>query len=81
MPFSRTLEWEVPFARWFGDGKLNVAENCIDRHVRNGLGDKVAYHWIGEPGDTRTLTFSDLHREVQKAANALKELESAQVTA
>ncbi|MFV2062788.1 MAG: acetate--CoA ligase [Chloroflexota bacterium] len=73
-PFSKTLTWDAPFAKWFEDGKLNVSENCIDRHVENGLGDKVAYHWIGEPGDTRTLTFSDLHREVQKAANALKEL-------
>ncbi len=73
-PFSRTLTWELPFARWFEDGKLNVSENCIDRHVDAGSGDKVAYHWIGEPGDTRTLTFDDLHREVQKAANALKEL-------
>ncbi len=73
-PFGRTLDWEPPFARWFEGGKLNVAENCLDRHVEAGLGDKVAYHWIGEPGDTRTLTFADLHREVQKAANALREL-------
>ena len=50
------------------------AYNCVDRHVERGLGDKVAYHWIGEPGDTRTLTFRDLQREVSKAANALKEL-------
>jgi acetyl-CoA synthetase len=73
-PFTTTLEWDLPFAKWFADGKLNVAYNCVDRHVRNGLGDKVAYHWIGEPGDTRTITYADLHREVQKAANALKEL-------
>jgi acetyl-CoA synthetase len=53
---------------------LNVSENCLDRHVEAGLGDKVAYHWIGEPGDTRRLTYADLHREVQKAANALLEL-------
>ncbi len=51
-----------------------MAYNCVDRHVERGLGDKVAYHWIGEPGDTRTLTFGDLQREVSKAANALKEL-------
>ncbi len=51
-----------------------MAYNCVDRHVKNGLGDKVAYHWIGEPGEMRTLTYADLHREVQKAANALKEL-------
>jgi acetyl-CoA synthetase len=73
-PFSTTLHWELPFARWFEDGKLNVSENCLDRHIDAGLGDKVAYHWIGEPGDTRRLTYADLHREVQKAANALLEL-------
>ena len=73
-PFTTTLTWELPFARWFEDGRLNVSENCLDRHVEAGLGDKVAYHWIGEPGDTRTLTYADLHREVQKAANALLEL-------
>jgi acetyl-CoA synthetase len=73
-PFETTLEWDLPFAKWFSGGELNVAYNCVDRHVENGLGDKVAYHWIGEPGDTRTLTFSDLKREVSKAANALKEL-------
>ncbi len=73
-PFTRTLSWDLPFARWFEDGTLNVSENCVDRHVAAGNGDKVAYHWIGEPGDTRTITFADLHREVQKAANALKEL-------
>jgi acetyl-CoA synthetase len=73
-PFETTLEWDLPFAKWFTGGELNVAYNCVDRHVENGLGDKVAYHWIGEPGDTRTLTFADLKREVSKAANALKEL-------
>ena len=73
-PFDKTLEWELPFAKWFTGGELNVAYNCVDRHVENGLGDKVAYHWIGEPGDTRTLTFRDLLREVSKTANALKEL-------
>jgi acetyl-CoA synthetase len=73
-PFTTTLEWDLPFAKWFLGGKLNIAYNCVDRHVKNGLGDKVAYHWIGEPGDTRTVTYADLHREVQKAANALKEL-------
>jgi acetyl-CoA synthetase len=73
-PFTTTLEWELPFAKWFIGGKLNLTYNCVDRHVKNGLGDKVAYHWIGEPGDTRTVTYADLHREVQKAANALKEL-------
>ncbi len=73
-PFGTTLEWDLPFAKWFVGGELNVAYNCIDRHVEAGLGDKVAYHWIGEPGDTRTLTYADLLREVGKTANALKEL-------
>ena len=73
-PFDTTLEWDLPFAKWFTGGKLNIAYNCVDRHVANGLGDKVAYHWIGEPGDTRTLTYADLLREVCKTANALKEL-------
>jgi acetyl-CoA synthetase len=72
--FHKTLEWDLPFAKWFVGGELNVAYNCVDRHVERGLGDKVAYHWIGEPGDTRTITYADLHREVQKTANALKEL-------
>ena len=54
--------------------QLNVAYNCVDRHVENGIGDKVAYHWIGEPGDKRTITYRDLQREVSKAANALLEL-------
>jgi acetyl-CoA synthetase len=73
-PFKSTLEWDLPFAKWFVGGTLNIAYNCVDRHVEAGLGDKIAYHWIGEPGDTRTLTFADLKRDVSKAANALKEL-------
>ena len=73
-PFGETLEWDLPFAKWFVGGELNVAYNCVDRHVERGLGDKVAYHWIGEPGDTRTLTYADLMRETSKAANALLEL-------
>ncbi len=73
-PFETALEWDLPFAKWFVGGELNVAYNCLDRHVEAGLGDKVAYHWIGEPGDTRTLTYADLMREVGKAANALREL-------
>ena len=73
-PFEQTLEWDLPFAKWFLGGELNVTYNCVDRHVERGLGDKVAYHWIGEPGDTRTLTYRDLQAEVNRAANALKEL-------
>ncbi len=73
-PFETTLEWDLPFAKWFVGGRLNLTYNCVDRHVEAGLGDKVAYHWIGEPGDTRTLTYADLLREVSKSANALLEL-------
>ncbi|MEQ4720879.1 acetate--CoA ligase [Nonomuraea sp. B19D2] len=73
--WEKTLEWNPPFAKWFIGGELNVAYNCVDRHVEEGRGDKVAYYWEGEPeGDTRTLTYHDLKREVSKAANALQEL-------
>jgi acetyl-CoA synthetase len=68
------LDWQPPYAKWFVGGKLNVAHNCVDRHVEAGHGDQVAYHWEGEPGDTRTITYADLLDEVQRAANALKEL-------
>ncbi|MEY2431291.1 MAG: acetyl-CoA synthetase [Acidimicrobiaceae bacterium] len=67
-------EWNLPFAKWFVGGKLNVSHNCLDRHVAAGRGDKVAYYWEGEPGDTRTITYADLLAEVQKFANALKSL-------
>jgi acetyl-CoA synthetase len=74
-PFERLLEWEPPYSKWYLGGKLNVCFNCVDRHVDAGLGDKVAYHWEGEPvGDRRTLTFADLQREVVRFANGLKEL-------
>jgi acetyl-CoA synthetase len=73
-PFTETLDWQPPFARWFGDGQLNVSVNCIDRHVATGHGEQVAYHWVGEPGDTRTITFADLLRDVSQAANALRAL-------
>jgi len=72
--WDKVLEWDPPFAQWFVGGKLNVAYNCIDRHVEAGKGDKVAFHWIGEPGDTKSLTYSALLIEVSKTANALKEL-------
>src|SRR5688572_24086692 len=68
------LEWEPPFAKWFVGGKLNVCHNAVDRHVVAGRGDKVAYHWEGEPGDTRTITYADLLAEVQQFANVLKGL-------
>ncbi|TKK89854.1 acetate--CoA ligase [Herbidospora galbida] len=70
-----TLEWEAPFAKWFVGGKLNIAYNCVDRHVEAGNGDKVAFYWEGEPeGDSRVITYADLQKEVSKAANALTEL-------
>jgi acetyl-CoA synthetase len=73
--WDRVLDWDKPpFAKWFVGGKLNVAYNCLDRHVEAGHGDRVAYHWEGEPGDTRTLTYGELTQEVCRAANALLEL-------
>ncbi|MFE7312782.1 acetate--CoA ligase [Streptomyces sp. NPDC057555] len=72
---TETLDWSnPPFAKWFADGKLNVAYNCVDRHVENGLGDRVAIHFEGEPGDSRAITYAELKDEVSKAANALIEL-------
>ncbi|WP_313407031.1 acetate--CoA ligase [Aeromicrobium sp.] len=74
-PFTEVLDWtNPPFAKWFVGGKLNVAYNCVDRHVENGLGDKVAFHFVGEPGDTRDITYAQLKDEVSKAANAITEL-------
>ncbi len=71
-PWEQTLDWsEPPFAKWFVGGRLNVAVNCIDRHVAAGLGDRVAYHWEGEPGDTRTITYAELQRMVCQVANTL----------
>ncbi|ORA18072.1 acetate--CoA ligase [Mycobacterium arosiense] len=75
-PFTEVLDWsQAPVAKWFADGKLNVAYNCVDRHVEAGHGDRVAIHWEGEPvGDHRSLTYADLQAEVCKAANALTDL-------
>jgi len=73
-PFTRVLSWDPPYARWFEDGVLNVSVNCLDRHVRAGLGGRTAYHWEGEPGDTRTITYQELLDETSRCANALKEL-------
>ncbi len=64
---------QAPFFKWFTDGTLNVSYNCLDRHL-DTIGDKVAYHWVGEPGDTRTFTYRELHDEVSRFANALTEL-------
>ena len=73
-PWHTALEWDLPFAKWFVGGKLNVSYNCLDRHVLAGRGDKIAYHWEGEPGDTKTITYAQLLDEVQRCANALKAL-------
>ncbi|WP_157155233.1 acetate--CoA ligase [Diaminobutyricimonas sp. LJ205] len=74
-PFTQTLDWNnAPFARWFADGRLNVAYNCLDRHVIAGNGDRVAIHWEGEPGDSRSITYAELTAEVKKAANLLTAL-------
>ena len=68
------LDWDLPFAKWFVGGRLNVAYNCVDRHVEAGRGDKVAFHWEGEPGDTRTVTYADLQYEVARFAAVLRSL-------
>ncbi len=82
---ARALDWfepweavvdesNPPFYRWFTGGKLNASHNCLDRHVAAGLGDRVAFHWRGEEGEERDLTYADLHRDVQRFANALRDL-------
>ncbi|MFF9327879.1 acetate--CoA ligase [Streptomyces sp. NPDC014776] len=74
-PWDQVLDWSrAPFARWFTGGRLNAAYNCLDRHVAAGLGERVAFHWEGEPGDTRTITYAELTAEVCRAANALQAL-------
>ncbi len=74
-PFETLKQWEPPYAKWYLGGQLNVCYNCVDRHVEAGRGDKVAYHWEGEPvGDRRTITYADLQREVVRFANTLKGL-------
>ena len=82
---KQLLDWEVepseglddsnpPFYKWFADGRLNASANCLDRHVEAGIGDRVAFHWRGEEGEERDLTYAELHRDVQRFANALKDL-------
>jgi acetyl-CoA synthetase len=74
-PFSTVLDdSNPPFFKWFTDGELNVSYNCVDRHVEAGNGDRVAYHWRGEEGEERVITYADLHRDVQRLANGLKDL-------
>ncbi|HTN54931.1 MAG TPA: acetate--CoA ligase [Microbacterium sp.] len=74
-PFTQVLDWtNPPFAKWFDDGELNVAYNCLDRHVEAGNGDRVAIHWEGEPGDSRRITYAELTDEVKRTANVLADL-------
>ena len=72
--WDTVMEWNPPWVKWFSGGTLNASYNCLDRHIEAGGGDKVAYHWEGEPGDTRTLTYGDLYEETCRFANALRSL-------
>jgi acetyl-CoA synthetase len=73
-PWSTVLDWQVPYAKWFVGGKINASVNALDRHVAAGRGNRVAFHFEGEPGDTRTITYAELLVDVKKAANALTEI-------
>jgi acetyl-CoA synthetase len=73
-PFSSVLKWKAPHAKWFSGGQLNVAENCVDRHLDSARANKAAIIFEGEPGDTRTITYRQLHREVCQFANVLESL-------
>jgi len=75
--WDKILEWNVPFSKWFINGKLNVSYNCLDRHIKNGLGNKTAFFWEGEPGDDQKLTYQNVYEEVNKFANVLKKLNVA----
>jgi acetyl-CoA synthetase len=79
--WDQVLDWQPPFAKWFVGGQLNVSVNCLDRHVDAGLGDRVAYHWVGEPeGDRATITYRELLERVSQAAHALTELDVRAMT-
>jgi acetyl-CoA synthetase len=85
-PWKKVLEWNPPRAKWFVDGKINVCVNCVDRHVNAASGskdrrNKAALIWEGEPGDTRTLTYGDLYREVNQFAGVLRKLGIQKATA
>jgi acetyl-CoA synthetase len=73
-PWQTVLEWDAPWAKWFQEGKLNASHNCLDRHVDAGRGDKVAYHWVGEDGDTRDVTYAELLEMTKRFANVMKSL-------
>src|SRR5205814_10125873 len=71
-PWKKVLEWKAPFAKWFVGGKLNLSENCLDRHLTGHRRNKAAIIWEGEPGEKRTITYQQLHHEVCRFANVLK---------
>src|SRR5919202_2029677 len=73
-PWDTVLEWNPPWAKWFKEGKINASHNCLDRHVEAGRGDKVAYHWVGEDGDTQDVTYGELLTTTKRFANAYKKL-------
>ncbi|MGI0132144.1 MAG: acetate--CoA ligase [Thermoplasmata archaeon] len=70
-PFTRALDWDPPFARWFPDGRLNASDTCLDRHMTTDVRHRVAYYWEGEPGERRTISYDDLFRDVNRVASAL----------
>ena len=72
--WGKTLDWQPPFAKWFVDGKINISYNCLDRHLETDRRDKPALIWEGEPGDSKTLTYKELHEEVCQMANVIKKL-------
>ena len=73
-PWTKVLDWDAPFAKWFLGGELNISVNCLDRHIEAGIGDRVALYFEGEPGDSRAITYSELFQNVKQTANALTEL-------
>ena len=73
-PWDQVLDWRPPFAQWFVGGQLNISYNCLDRHLTTWRRNKAALIWEGEPGDSRTLTYAQLHRQVCQIANVLKQL-------
>src|SRR4051794_37519445 len=73
-PWQTVLDWDPPFAKWFKEGKINASHNCLDRHVEADKGDKVAFHWVGEDGDTKDVTYADLLATTKRFANVLKKL-------
>src|SRR5262249_13565238 len=73
-PWEKVLDWKPPYARWFVGGKINISANCLDRHLEGARRNKAALIWEGEPGERRTYTYKDLHREVCQFANVLKRL-------